>query len=138
MAEILNEVLDEEFDTICEDNSVNGNNCQQAAAEIGSEFVFLFSELSEHLIGHLKLCIEGKFDEVRQRISQLPNCINWLDPNFKMTRAPRDEEDSDSSSDDEDMDTDDDETPELVESQRNQPQTDEDGFTMVTSKRRNR
>lgn len=95
------------------------------------------------MVGHLKLCSEGKLDEVRQRIIQLPNCVNWLDPNFKMTRAPRTEDDSDSSSDDEDeeMDTDEDEAPALADashSQRNQPDVDEDGFTVVAPKRRNR
>lgn len=58
-----------------------------------------------------------------------------------MTRAPKTEDDSDSSSDDDDqeMDTDDDnQAPELVDNQRNQPQIDEDGFTMISSKRRNR
>lgn len=99
--------------------------------------------MSRLLVNYLKLCLESKFDEVRHHLSQLPNCINWLDPNFKITPAPRDD-DSDSSSDsgsDEDMEmsSDEDEAPVLVEPnqrQRNKPQTDEDGWTTVPSRRR--
>lgn len=97
-----------------------------------------------YLVEYLKLCADGKFDEVRQRMSQLPKCINWLDPSFKITPAPKDDDDSDSYSDsdsDDDMDvSDNDEAPTLdasnQRSQRNRPQTDEDGWTTIPSRRR--
>lgn len=92
----------------------------------------------------LKLCTDGLFDEVRQRLSQLPKCINWLDPSFKIIPAPKGADDSDSDSDsanDEDMEvSSDDETPVLVDSnqrsQRDRPQVDEDGWTTIPSRRR--
>lgn len=92
-------------------------------------------------MNYLKLCLESKFDEVRHHIGQLPNCVNWLDPSFKITPAPRDDSDSDSDSgSDEDMEMgSDDEAPPLAESsqrQRNKPQTDEDGWTTIPSRRR--
>lgn len=101
-----------------------------------------FSELSRLLVNYLKLCLDGKFDEVRHHLAQLPNCVNWLDPSFKITSAPKDEDsDSDSESgSDEDMDvSSDDEAPTLVkpnQRQRNKPQTDEDGWTTIPSRRR--
>lgn len=87
---------------------------------------------------YLKLCLDGRFDEVRQRLSQLPKCVNWLDPGFKMTLAPKADDDSDSMSDsdddeDEDMELGDDDE---EKNQRNAPQVDEDGFTLVSSRRR--
>lgn len=108
---------------------------------------FPFPELSVYLVEYLKLCADGKFDELRQRLSQLSKCVNWLDPSFKMQPAPKDDDDSDSDSDsgsDDDMDVsdddDDDEAPALVDSnqrsQRNRPQTDEDGWTTIPSRRR--
>lgn len=109
---------------------------------------FPFPELSVYLVEYLKLCADGKFDELRQRLSQLSKCVNWLDPSFKMQPAPKDDDDSDSDSNsgsDDDMDVsddddDDDEAPALVDSnqrsQRNRPQTDEDGWTTIPSRRR--
>lgn len=100
-----------------------------------------YAELSEQIVGYLKLCIAGRFEEVQQRLAQLPHCVNWLVPGFQVTKAPRDDSDSasDDDSDDEDMDTDSETAPTLVEPnrrQRNEPQVDEDGFTMIVGRRR--
>lgn len=99
----------------------------------------MHTELSEQIVGYLRLCIAGKFDEVQQRLAQLPQCENWLVPGFQVTKAIQDDSDSDSSENsDEDMDTDSDVAPELVNlnrRQRNAPQVDEDGFTMVGRRR---
>lgn len=111
-----------------------------------STFSRLFPDLSVHLVEYLKLCVQGKFDEVRHHLSQLQNCVNWLDPSFKITPAPKGDSDSDSESgsdDDMDMsddDDDDDEAPELIDSnqrsQRNRPTTDDDGWTTIPTRRR--
>lgn len=92
---------------------------------------------------YLKLCVDGKFAEVHQQLSQLPECINWLDPNFTITPAPKDDDsDSCSNSDsDEDMDVSDDNDDDngkidANQRQRNKPQTDEDGWTTIPSRRR--
>lgn len=105
---------------------------------LSSLLALFLADISEHLIGHLKLCIDGRIDEVKQRLEQLPECVNWLDPNFKLVRPPRVNDDSDSSSDDGEGDDDEMETDTDDGSQRprNEPQVDEDGFTMVSSKRR--
>lgn len=93
---------------------------------------------------YLKLCIDSKLDELRQRLSTLPKCVNWLDPSFKITPAPKAEDDSDTDSDsesDEDMDvSSNDEAPALVDgtnrNQRNRPQVDEDGWMTIPTRRR--
>lgn len=92
----------------------------------------------------LKLSIDGNFNEVRQRLSSLPLCVDWLDPSFKLTHVSNGPDDSDSSADsecDDIMDTSSDsEAPNLVNTeqstQRNRPQTDEDGWTTIPSRRR--
>lgn len=101
---------------------------------------YVHTELSEQIVGYLKLCIAGKIDEVQQRLAQLPQCVNWLVPGFQVTKAIRDDSDSASEDDsDDDMDTDDsDAEPELADTnrrQRNVPQVDEDGFTVVGRRR---
>lgn len=148
MVDILNEIIDEEFDTICEDNSTIGKcTVETKLIYFGQEiqieiFIQQFTELSEKLVIYLKLCLDGKFDEIRQHLSQLPKCVNWLDSSFKIVPVPKDDDDSDSMSDDdsedEDMDMSNDEAPALVEqrNQRNRPQTDEDGWTTIPSRRR--
>lgn len=100
--------------------------------------------MSEALVGFLRLCIDGKFDELRQRLSTLVPCVNWMDPNFELTPIANGVDDSDSYSEsegDDDMDTgSDNEAPNLVNvnqrTQRNRPQTDEDGWTTIPSRRR--
>lgn len=100
---------------------------------------FEYIELSEQIVGYLKLCIAKQFEEVQQRLTQLPQCVNWLVPGFQVSKAIRDDSDSDSDGDSgESMDTDSDATSELIDSNRNQrntPQIDEDGFTMVGRRR---
>lgn len=101
------------------------------------------SELAEKLIAYLKLCVDGKLDELKHYLSQLPKCVNWLDSNFKIIPAPKADDDSDSMSDssDEGMDmSSDDEAPTLADanqkSHSNKPETDEDGWTTIPSRRR--
>lgn len=108
------------------------------------DFIFI-SELSKALVEYVRLCLDGKLDEVRQHLSQMRTCINWLDPNFKIVLAPKDD-DSDSTSDDdsgdEDMEVnnDDDEAPTLIDTnqrnQRNRSQPDEDGWINIPVRRR--
>lgn len=107
-----------------------------------AESLHFILDLSVYLVEYLKLCIDGMFDEVRQRLGQLPKCINWLDPSFKIILAPKDDSDSDSDSEsDEDMEvSSDDEAPVLVDTnqrtQRNRLQVDEDGWTTIPTRRR--
>lgn len=95
------------------------------------------------LLGFQKLCFDGNFDEVRQRINTLLPCVDWLDPNFKITLVADSDDDSDSYSgsecDDDMGTTSDNDAPNLVNTnqrpQRSRPQTDEDGWTTIPSRR---
>lgn len=64
LRETLEEIMDEEFETICEDNST--------------------VEMATMLIKCLQLCQSQRFDEVRTELSQLPLCTMWLNPTFKV------------------------------------------------------
>lgn len=93
---------------------------------------------------YLKLCIDGNYEKIKEELSLLPVCINWLHPEFKLTLASRDD-DSDSISDEdsnEEMETDEDEdgAPSLLPAEQNNRKMtenmDQDGWTTVTTKRR--
>lgn len=80
---------------------------------------------------------------MKSYLSQLPKCVNWLDSNFKIVPAPKADDDSDSMSDnsDECMDmSSDDEAPTLADANQknhnNKSQTDDDGWTIIRSRRR--
>lgn len=108
-----------------------------------TNFISDFSALSGHLIAYLKLCTAGEVDQVQNQLATLPQCADWLNPNFKLTLVPRDDSSSDEDDDEDDdesdgMDVDgDDEAPELVNAKEKQrPYTDEDGWTTIPSKRK--
>lgn len=86
------------------------------------------------------MCKQGKFDEVRHHLSQMYNCVNWLDPNFTITPAPRGSDSDSESGSDDDMDMSDDDDDNEPQSnhrnQRNRPTTDEDGWTTIPTRRR--
>lgn len=117
LRETLEEIMDEEFETICEDNST--------------------VELAEMLLKYLNLCRQQRFDEVRMEMSQLPPCVMWLNPSFKMQylELPN----SDSSDDDEDMDVGDDSGGQMSNGHHSATATapeEEPGWTTVRSKRK--
>lgn len=143
MVDLLNDIMDEEFDTICEDNSTNGKSKRLFRLRLRLLQILPISELAEKLVVYLKLCIDGKLDDMKHYLSQLPKCVNWLDSNFKIVPAPKADDDSDSMSDssDEAMDmSSDDEASTLADANQNdhsnKPQTDADGWTTIPSRRR--
>lgn len=77
---------------------------------------------------------DKQYDAVKAEISSMPPCnTQWLNPNFKIQYT----KDSDSScSDDDDEEMDCSNTDVQSTSRPNVPITDEDGWTMVTSKRK--
>lgn len=77
--DLLEDILDEQFDTVCEDDSVK--------------------EVGNVLMKYFTMAKEGKMDLVRSELSQLPPCTYWILPTFQVKKI-RDEESS--SSDDED------------------------------------
>lgn len=99
--------------------------------------------MSQHLVGYLKLCADGRFDEIQQQILHLPKCVDWLSSDFVIVPKHVEDSDSDTSDsnddDDDDMEVSGDEETEQAESKHrtNRPQTDEDGWTTVPVRRRN-
>lgn len=101
--------------------------------------LFLFLETSASLVKYLDMCKNGKFSEIELELSKLPNVQDWLNPQVKLKYVAQDDSsDSDSSDDDDDMEVDDGEetqaTAKASNSRNNGP--DEDGWTVVSSKRR--
>lgn len=122
LRDILNEIMDEEFDTIFEDNSVD--------------------DISMCLVRQLHRCMRGHTDEVRAEFAHLPPVTNWLEPGFIVVNHRADDSDSDSEDDDEDMEDDEVDAGAPNHGGQNQPgpvsQMDEDGWTTVGTRRRQR
>lgn len=125
IGDILIEIMDEEFDTLLEDNSVN--------------------EIGMSLVRQLNRCSRGQYDEVRAEFAHLPPVTRWLEPGAAKIVSQRTESDSDSEEDgsDEDMEHDDadgEPAPQQPNGHNNSgvSQMDEDGWMTVTSRRRQR
>ncbi|XP_047986523.1 pre-rRNA-processing protein TSR2 homolog [Leguminivora glycinivorella] len=120
LTEVLEDLMDEEFDTMCEDNSPK--------------------EVAIVLLQYFTLLREGKRDELQARIAAMPVCQKGLSQNVRQPMNPG--EDSDSSSEDEGNDAPTNGTvPQLVDRQQ-QPEPepmDEDvdpGWTVVRTRRK--
>ncbi|XP_054744576.1 pre-rRNA-processing protein TSR2 homolog [Anastrepha obliqua] len=130
LQDVLEELLDQEFDTICEDNSI--------------------PEICRNLLRYKALCINGEYALIENELSKLPKSKEWLRPDVKIVYTPIAGEDSssdeeDGSGDSEDgMDIDDDEDnascSRVTRSQTRRKQEEfvepEDGWTTVRSKRK--
>lgn len=79
--DLLEDIMDEQFNTVCEDDSVK--------------------EVSTVLAKYFDMAKEGKMDTIRIELSQLPPCTNWIMPTFQVKKI-RDEDSSSSSDDDDD------------------------------------
>lgn len=62
--EALDQIMDQEYDTICDDNSTK--------------------EISIYLVRYLTLLKEGKDQDVVNEINQLPTCEKWINPKAKI------------------------------------------------------
>lgn len=83
LCDLLESVLDEDFNTICEDNSTR--------------------EISMLFVRYLKMCRENKLAEIEAELSQLPPLkARWLQPGHVVQYASQ--MDDDDSSSDEDVD----------------------------------
>ncbi|XP_058825720.1 uncharacterized protein LOC131685788 [Topomyia yanbarensis] len=58
LREVLEEIMDQEFETICEDESID--------------------EISDILMRHLSLLKENKVDQIKAELSRLGPCENWI------------------------------------------------------------
>lgn len=108
---------------------------------IGSNQEHFYPVLSEQLIKFLKLCASGEIDQLQGQLTTLPPCVDWLNPNFKITQVPDNDSSDDDEDDDDEMDiSSDDDAPELAnanaQKQKQQPYTDEDGWTTIPSRRK--
>ncbi|XP_053659601.1 uncharacterized protein LOC128708647 [Anopheles marshallii] len=84
LREVLEEIMDQEFETICEDDSIQ--------------------EVSGVLIKHLKMLKEGKEEEVRAEIAMMVPCEMWIMSGSKIKYHPADSSDSEEDiNDQEDM-----------------------------------
>lgn len=86
--ELLDDTMDEEFETICDDNSTQ--------------------EIATCLVRFLALLRDQQYNAIELEISQLPACTQWLTPQFKVQYAPKAADDSSSDDDDDDDESDDD------------------------------
>lgn len=74
--------MDQEFHTICDDNSIK--------------------EISIHLVKYLKMLREGNLEQIRAEISLLPPCDMWIVQGKQINFVSSPDDESSSEDDDED------------------------------------
>lgn len=128
LQEVIEELMDQEFDTICEDGSV--------------------SEICKHLLRYKQMSLMNQYAEIEIELSKLPSGKEWLRPDIKITYTAipgeSSSEDGSESEDSDTMDIEDDGKPSssrMTRSQvRKQMEDDfvepEDGWTTVRNKRK--
>ncbi|KAH8383607.1 hypothetical protein KR009_009596 [Drosophila setifemur] len=83
LQEVLEELMDQEFNTLCDDNSI--------------------PEICRNLLRYKQLALQDQYPLIETELSKLPAGKEWLRPDVKITYTPIE---GDSSSSDEDMDED--------------------------------
>lgn len=89
LTEVLEDLMDEEFDTVCHDNSPK--------------------EIANCLLTFLTMLKEGRHDELRATIEAMPKCQKWLSQPVHPSVPPQchgNPDDDTTSSSDEDVDND--------------------------------
>ncbi|KAH8293792.1 hypothetical protein KR054_004457 [Drosophila jambulina] len=86
LQEVLEELMDQEFNTLCDDNSI--------------------PEICRNLLRYKQLAQQNQYPQIEAELSKLPAGKEWLRPDVKITYTPVE---GDSSSDDDDDMEDDDE-----------------------------
>uniref|UniRef100_A0A1A9V649 Pre-rRNA-processing protein TSR2 homolog n=1 Tax=Glossina austeni TaxID=7395 RepID=A0A1A9V649_GLOAU len=89
LQQVLEELMDEEFNTICEDGSV--------------------IEICQNLLRYKQMSLRGQYKEIESELTKLPSDKEWLNPNVKITYASADvdsssEDEADNTGDDDDTD----------------------------------
>jgi pre-rRNA-processing protein TSR2 len=87
LQDLLEDIMDQEFHTVCDDNSPK--------------------EISMYLIKYLNMLKNGQMEQIRGELSQLPPCEIWIVAGRKINFVSKleDESSSDDDDDDEDMET---------------------------------
>ncbi|XP_067633696.1 pre-rRNA-processing protein TSR2 homolog [Eurosta solidaginis] len=86
LKDVLEELLDQEFDTICEDSSI--------------------PEICRNLLRYKNLCKQGEIAQIEDELSKLPQSKEWLRPDVKIVYTPIVGEDSSSDENEESSDSD--------------------------------
>lgn len=88
LQDVIEDLMDQEFDTICEDGTI--------------------PEICRHLLRYKQMSLQGQYAEIEQELSKLPQGKEWLRPDVKVTYTPIEgdssSEDGSDSGDDEDDD----------------------------------
>ncbi|KAL4707162.1 hypothetical protein ACJJTC_018897 [Scirpophaga incertulas] len=125
LAEVLEDLMDEEFDTVCHDNSPK--------------------EIASHLLMFLSLLKEGRNDELQARIEAMPKCQKWLSQPIHDSVPPQchgnpDDDTTSSSGEEDDPNSEqmNDATPSTSNNYEPQPMEEdiEPGWTIVKTRRK--
>ncbi|KAH8247390.1 hypothetical protein KR038_003413 [Drosophila bunnanda] len=100
LQEVLEELMDQEFNTLCDDNSI--------------------PEICRNLLRYKQLAQQNQYPQIEAELSKLPAGKEWLRPDVKITYTPVE---GDSSSDDDDDDMEDDDEDEDDEMEDEAPTT---------------
>lgn len=84
--DLIEDILDQEFDTICEDQSTK--------------------EISNILLRYLELLNSGQLELIKSELSTLAPCSNWIVKGNKINIVQDPDDDDSSGSDDEEMESD--------------------------------
>ncbi|XP_004923063.1 uncharacterized protein LOC101739155 [Bombyx mori] len=125
LAEVIEDLMDEEFDTVCHDESPK--------------------EIANLLILYLTLLKEGHHDELRARIEAMPKCQKWLSQPIHESVPPQhhgnpdDDTTSSSSEDEEELPENVSNVDEIGKDKQDSEPMDEDvepGWTVVRTRRK--
>lgn len=106
LQDVLEDLLDQEFDTICDDNSIPGKPMGFKLRTKKILFV-IFPEICRNLLRYKVLCLKGEYAQIESELSKLPQGKDWLRPDVKIVYTPVAGEDSSSDEDDESGDSED-------------------------------
>lgn len=117
LIEILEDIMDQEFDTICDDNSI--------------------SEVSHLLLKYITLLQNNQYEQIKSEFSQLPPCEMWIVHGGRVKIVAAKESDSSSEDEDEQMDTTDTNVPSTSGSTvKFQEEEADPGWTVVKNRKK--
>lgn len=86
IVDLLEDIMDQEFDTICDDNSIK--------------------EISGYLVKYLQMLLSRRVDDIRSELSLLPPCEKWIVQGRRINFVTKPDDESSSDDDDEEMESD--------------------------------
>lgn len=82
LIDLMEDIMDQEFTTICDDNSIK--------------------EISSLLIKYLNMLKNTQMEQIRLELSQLPPCQMWIVQGYKVNFVSKPDDDSSTDEDDDD------------------------------------